>query len=87
MLEFHEYVDWLNRLDRRLKDLDLHIEYRLIELGCSEPESGRCMSAEQRDRAENDKVMRELLYLRNQCCKKKEYLQANGVMPPEEDSL
>lgn len=87
MLEFHEYVDWLNRLDRRLKDLDLHIEYRLIELGCSEPESGRCMSAEQRDRAENDKDMRELRYLRSLCYKKKEYLQANGVMPPEEDSL
>ena len=84
MLSFDEWVAEMSHLDSRVKEMELRLTYRMLEIGCGEPEIGRSFSKEQQDRADGDPTMKELRYLRSQLLARREYLKANGVLPPEE---
>ena len=84
MLSFEDWTAEMHRLNLLVEEMDRRIEYRMLELGCVVPMRLGCrLSQEQQDLADNDPTMKELRYVHSQYCAKRDYLRANGVLPPE----
>ena len=84
MLSFDEWVVELIHLDSVIHELEDRMTYRMLQIGCGEPGSCRHFTKEQEDLADNDTEMKELRYLRRSYMDKRDYLKANGVLPPED---
>ncbi len=84
MLSFEEWEKEGFRLRSIIAELEERIEYRKLELGCGEPGVGRRLTEAQQELIDNDMTLKELRYTHRAFCAKRDYLRANGVLPPEE---
>ena len=84
MLSVDEWRAEVSRLQDAIRLNNDRMEYRMLEIGCALPDVGFVLSREQQNLADADPTMKELRYLGGRYRAQLEYLQANGVLPPEE---
>lgn len=86
MLSFEEWEKEGFRLRSIITEIEDRIEYRKLELGCGEPGVCRRLTEAQQELIDNDMTLKELRYMRNNWIAKRDYLRANGVLPPGENA-
>ena len=86
MLSFEEWRAEVSRLQDAIRLNNDRMEYRMLEIGCALPDIARCLSKEKQDRVDEDSVMAELRYLNGRYRAQLDYIKANGVLPPSEES-